>query len=169
MVNIIELQYKIIPLPASFLAKLRHEGIDDLGQQVEMHIAQGGEPCRDVLRRAQPGERLLLASYCPFEMAGPYREYGPIFVLAESSTEACEDHSISCDADTSHGAYLQAQFVLRAYSAQERIVDACLSQPAQMQNDLERLFGRSEVAFVLVRFAAYGCYALRLERHQRRN
>jgi hypothetical protein len=55
-------QYNSIPLRDSFLLKARSEGVDDLGQPVERWVAEGGEPCRDALRRARPGEALILAS-----------------------------------------------------------------------------------------------------------
>lgn len=60
--------------------------------------------------------------------------------------------------------YLGASFVLRAYSANERIVDAKLSSPRAAGDDLQAFLARDEVAFVLARYAAYGCYALRIER-----
>jgi hypothetical protein len=60
--------------------------------------------------------------------------------------------------------HLGASFVLRAYSHEERIVDARLSLPQAAAADLDGFFARSEVAFVLARFTAYGCYALRMER-----
>ena len=53
--------------------------------------------------------------------------------------------------------------MLRAYSAAERIVDARLSSPQAAAGDLDTMFARADVAFVLARFATYGCYALRLE------
>ncbi|HEU4888644.1 MAG TPA: DUF1203 domain-containing protein, partial [Thermoanaerobaculia bacterium] len=55
----------IAAIPESFLQRVRSEGIDDLGQPVKHVIAQGGEPCRDVLRRATAGEPLILASFTP--------------------------------------------------------------------------------------------------------
>jgi hypothetical protein len=60
--------------------------------------------------------------------------------------------------------YLGASFVLRAYSTDERIVDAVVSSPPTARDDLQALLARADVAFVLGRYAAYGCYALRLER-----
>jgi hypothetical protein len=74
-------------IPEPFLNRVRSEGIDDLGQPVKRVVAQGGEPCRDVLRRAKPGEELILASFTPFTKAGPFKEYGPIYVLANPSDE----------------------------------------------------------------------------------
>lgn len=152
------------PIRNDFLQKVRTTGLDDLDQAIEYHVAQGGEPCRDVFRRAVAGERLILASYCPFSVVGPYKEYGPIFVLAKESVEELDLQHISCCADITEQTYLQAHFVLRAYSTQERIVDACISNPDQAESDLERLFSHPEVAFILIRFAAYGCYAARINR-----
>lgn len=61
------IDYKILPVRDDFLARARSEGIDDLGQPVERMFATGGEPCRDSFRRAEAGEALILASYCPFQ------------------------------------------------------------------------------------------------------
>jgi hypothetical protein len=150
---------RIAAIPSGFLARVR-AGFDDLGQPVEHHVASGGEPLRDCLRRARPGEAILLASYCPFTVAGPYKEYGPVFVSSEAQPMP-DLERLPLDGEQP---YLGANFVLRAYSREERIVDACLSSPAAAADDLARLFARADTAFVLVRFAAYGCYALRIER-----
>ena len=80
------MKFQLLPLRQDFLHKARVEGLDDQGQPVRRyHSTEGGEPCRDVLRRARPGEEVILASYCPYEQDGPYKEYGPIFILAEPS------------------------------------------------------------------------------------
>lgn len=150
---------RIIPIRSAFLQRAR-DGIDDLGQPVERHLAAGGEPLRDALRRAVPGEAILLASHCPFTLAGPYREYGPVFVSGAGSAMPALD-ALPLDGDAP---YLGASFVLRAYSADERIVDARLSSPQAAAADLDAFFARTDVAFVLARFPTYGCYALRLER-----
>jgi hypothetical protein len=155
--SISAMPYQIIPLPAAFLARVR-AGHDDLGQPVEFSIAEGGEPLRDVLRRARPGEPIALASYCPFQAAGPYREFGPVFVGAAASPEAVPVESLHARD------YFSSTFVLRAYSSAERIVDAVLVAPDQADDAIAGLFGRPEVAFILARFVAYGCYACRIER-----
>lgn len=150
---------RIVPISSAFLQRAR-AGIDDLGQPVERHLAAGGEPLRDVLRRAVPGEAILLASHCAFTLPGPYREYGPVFVSATAGgMPALDALPLAGDAP-----YLGASFVLRAYSPDERIVDARLSSPQAAAADLDALFARAAVAFVLARFTTDGCYALRLER-----
>ena len=77
----------IAPIPAAFLKRVRLEGLDDLGQPVKRVTAQGGEPCRDVLRRARKGEELILASFSPFTNPGPFHEFGPVYVLANESSD----------------------------------------------------------------------------------
>lgn len=42
--------------------------------------------------------------------------------------------------------------------------DATLSNPSVTIDDLVGFLGRDNVAFVLVRYSAYGCYAMRIER-----
>jgi hypothetical protein len=148
----------IAPLPQSYVDRLRTEGLDALGQPVRRVVAKGGEPCRDVLRRALPGEELLLASFSPFVLEGPYREFGPVFVLARESHETIERESLPV------GGYLRERFVLRAYSRDERIVDAALVTPQDAQEMLARFFASDEVAFVHARFPTYGCFACRIDR-----
>ncbi|HEX6094816.1 MAG TPA: DUF1203 domain-containing protein [Thermoanaerobaculia bacterium] len=148
---------RIAPLPQSFLRRVRREGIDDLGQPVKRVVAAGGEPCRDVLRRAEAGEELILASFTPFTKAGPYKEYGPVFVLADD-TEAASLPALPTDG------YLRDRFVIRAYSEAEEILDAAMVTPEEASAAVEQFLGRGETAFLHVRFPTYGCFALRVDR-----
>ena len=152
---------RIAPLPQRFLDQVRNDNVDDLGQPVKRVIAQGGEPCRDVLRRAHAGEELILASFSPFTKTGPYREFGPVFVLANASEE-----SVDLGLMPIEGAppYLREQFVIRAYSHAEEIRDARLTSPDGSVETIERFFDNDETAFLHVRFPAYGCFALRIDR-----
>jgi len=149
---------RIVAMPSDFLDRAR-AGLDDLGQPVERHIASGGEPLRDCLRRARSGEAILLASYCPFTVAGPYKEYGPVFVSASPQPAPPLD-ALPLGGERP---YLGSSFVLRAYSREERIVDARLSNPGAAMDDLAILFERPDTVFVLARFPTYGCYALRID------
>lgn len=149
----------IAPLPSTFLDRLRTQGIDDLGQPVRRMLATGGEPCRDVLRRAEPGEELILASFSPFQCVGPFHEYGPVFVLADAA-----DGDGSRDALPMANNYLREQFVLRAYTEDESIRDAALVTRENAEATLERFLASPETAFVHARFPTYGCFALRVDR-----
>lgn len=152
---------RIAPILAAFLEQVRTEGRDALGQPVKRVVASGGEPCRDVLRRARPGEALILASYSPFEKAGPYKEYGPIYVLAEASDEIVRRDALQAGSGTD---YLRGQFGVRAYSAGEEIVDARIVAAPEGQSVVDEFLSRDDVAFVHVRFPAYGCFACRIDR-----
>ena len=149
----------IAPLPAGFLHRVRTLGVDDQGQPVRRMTAQGGEPCRDVLRRAQPGEELILASFSPFAKSGPYKEFGPVFLLANPTDESTDRNAFP----TSSG-YLRERFVLRAYSSEESIVDAALLTPEDYDATLAKFLASPDVAFVHARFPTYGCFACRIDR-----
>jgi len=150
------------PIPDAFLRRVRSEGIDDQGQPVKHVVAEGGEPCRDVLRRARPSERLILASFTPFSKPGPYKEYGPIFVLADETGEEIGRDQLP-PAGSEHD-YLREQFVIRAYSDAEEILDAEMVKAPDIGTTVERLFDRADTAFLHVRFPTYGCFALRIDR-----
>lgn len=152
--------YKIVPLPVSFLDRARC-GIDDQAFSVEFFDAEGGEPLRDVLRRAQAGERIALGSYSPHRLNGPFKEYGPIYFSANQSGDvvALDTLPIAPRSD-----YFNQTFVLRAYSDSERIVDSVLTLPDVADAVIAGLFENANVAFILARFAAYGCYGCRIER-----
>ncbi|HEX7679400.1 MAG TPA: DUF1203 domain-containing protein [Thermoanaerobaculia bacterium] len=152
----------IAPVSAAFLNRVRREGLDDLGQPVKRVEAQGGEPCRDVLRRALPGEQLILASFTPFTKPGPYHEYGPVFVLAEESGEQVLRDTLP--AAGSPNDYLREQFAVRAYSEDEEIVDAALIDARDFDATIERYFRTTDVAFLHVRYPAYGCFSCRIDR-----
>ena len=152
---------RVAEIPSDFLKQVRSEGRDALGQQVKRVIAEGGEPCRDVLRRATKGEELILASFSPFEKPGPYHEYGPIFVLANETAEDIDRQIVPAGAD---GNYLQQRFAIRAYSENEEILDAALVEPAEAQETVDRFLARNDTAFLHVRFPSYGCFACRLDR-----
>lgn len=155
------IQARVAQVRPDFLQRLRTEGRDDLGQNVKRVVAKGGEPCRDVLRRARPGEELILASYSPFQIAGPYKEYGPVFVLANESAERVDRDLIPAGGDSD---YLRAQFVIRAYSKGEEIIDAALADAVSAQSVVENFFARTDTGFLHVRFPTYGCFACRLDR-----
>lgn len=153
---------RIGSIPETFLHRVRSAGVDDLGQPVKHLIAQGGEPCRDVLRRAKPGERLILASFTPFTKSGPFKEYGPVYVLADASSEDVQRDALpAAGLDTT---YLRQQFVVRAYSEAQEIRDAAFVNAADFAATVDRFLSVPETAFLHVRFPTYGCFALRIDR-----
>lgn len=153
----------LLPIPERFLRRARESGRDDQDQEVHRMRAKGGEPCRDVLRRARPGEALILASFSPFERRGPYKEFGPVFVLADASNEPVRRDALPLF-DGTEGAYFGERLVLRAYDRQGAIFDAALVTTETAVTTLERFLSLDDVDFVDARFATYGCFACRITR-----
>lgn len=146
-----------------FLAQVRESGRADQDQPVQRLIAKGGEPCRDVLRRALPGEAVILASFSPFTQRGPFKEFGPVFVLANASDENVRRDVLPL-ADGTQGRYFNRQFVLRAYDHAGAISGAELVETDTAENVLDAFLAQEEVAFVDARFPTYGCFACRIVR-----
>jgi hypothetical protein len=158
------IDYTIVPIKPAFVQRARL-GRDDQNQPVELSVASGGEPLRDQLRHALPGEAIILASYCPFDVDGPYKEYGPVFISVELPAPASPLTRLPL---REHGNYFSDTLVLRAYSADERIVDAVVTVAGDAEQQLATFLARDDVQFVLARFAAYGCYGCRIERLEAR-
>ena len=151
---------RIAPLPADFLDRVRVQGVDDQGQPVRRLVAEGGEPCRDVLRRASAGEEIILASFCPVPQAGPYRELGPVFVLAAPSDEPVERDGLLLG----RPGYFNAEYVIRAYGHGGDILDARRVATADGPRQVADLLSGPEVAWVDARFPLMGCFACRVQR-----
>jgi len=149
-------------LREEFLYNTRVNGRDDLNQDVVKFIAKGGEPCRDVLRCAKKGEELILASYCAFELSSPYREYGPIFILANDSSETVNYSKLPLSKYEGFD-YLPNSFVLKAYNNKEQIIKAEVTDEEKSTELLNEYLQNDETSFVLARYAAYGCFALKIK------
>lgn len=133
-------------------AQLQERGID-------RHIANTapGFPCRVSLTDAAVGEELLLLSFQHLAEPSPYQGIGPIFVR--------------------RGAAQRAQFVdivpvtlatrllsVRAYDKTARMVDADVTEGAQLHNLIDRLLANPAVDYLHVHYARRGCYAARVDR-----
>lgn len=157
--------WQLETLDPAFAERARREGIDALGQPVRRRPAAGGEPFRDALRRARPGEMLILAGYSPFRQIGPYREYGPVFLAAEPQPEPLPELA-SLLSRAGEEAYLGESVALRAYDGEQTLLEAALLPTREAEAKLTRWEARPEIAFAMLRFPAHGCYALRLNRSE---
>jgi len=61
--------------------------------------------------------------------------------------------------------YFIGPVVLRAYNKIEHIADAEVVELSAIEKTLAKFFSKDEISFVLVRYVAYGCYSLRVERN----
>ena len=161
----------IAPLPTEFLRRVRERGLDDQGQAVRRLVAEGGErvrACRDVLRRARPGEPVLLASFCPATLNtvvrdSPYKEFGPIFVLAEPSEELVARDVLPLPSGRSED-YFGPHFTVQAYSHDQDIVDGAFVAAGEAAATAERFLAAPDVDYVQARLLTLGCFGCRIDR-----
>jgi hypothetical protein len=71
------------PIDPERLDAMRRRGVDETGNAWNAFGAAGGEPVRCCVRRAEPGERIVLISYSPWTRPHPWAETGPVYVHAE--------------------------------------------------------------------------------------
>lgn len=155
--------YQTTPVRSDFLIKVRQVGLDDQNQAVVTIVAKGGEPCRDALRRANAGEKLILASYCRLSKPGPYKEYGPIFVLANQAKDYVNFDKLPFSTHLIND-YFGKIFVLKAYDKYESIIAAQLVSTDNVEQIIGEYFQQPTASFLIARYAEYGCYSLRLDR-----
>ena len=122
----------------------------------EMQTAPGN-PCRHCLRRAKPGERLVLFSYSPFDVRNPYNEVGPVFVHADGCPRYTQTDRLPED-------FLNRPIVLRGYDDQQRIADVAVVVDGATQRRVEELLADPKIAFVHARSFTHGCFLFRVDR-----
>lgn len=149
--------FTITPLSPEFVDRVRATRRDDFGRAVRVTVATGGEPLRDQLRRAEPGERLILCSYQAVALPSEFAEVGPVFVSAEGVAGP------ACSGELPPG-YFNRLFAVRAYDAGDRIVRSTLVEPAEAPEKFRELLAPAGVACLHARFAGHGCYAARIAR-----
>ncbi|WP_431782205.1 DUF1203 domain-containing protein [Streptomyces chumphonensis] len=156
--------YTALPIPDATLTALRER--DDAGHRPRPVTAdEGGEPLRCCLRRARPGERVVLLAYAPLRRwaartgaePGPYDEQGPVFV-----------HAAPCPGpDPGAVGYPfsrpGALRCLRRYDAAGRIAGGrLLTLPEDPLPALDAAFAEAfalpGTALVHVRAVEYGCF-----------
>ena len=151
------LSFVIHPIPAEFVTRVRSTLLDDFGRPVEIITAQGGEPMRDQLHRAEAGERIILCSFQSVPLPSIFAEIGPVFISADLSPHLSFTDSLPLG-------YFNRTFALRAYDAQDRIVESTLVEPAAAPAVIRRLLAGPGVSHLHARFAGHGCFASRIDR-----
>jgi hypothetical protein len=116
-----------------------------------------GFPCRVSLVDARPGERVLLVNYEHLPVLSPYRSRYAIYVR-ENATEA------RLAVDEIPPVLENRLLSLRAFNTAGMLLEADVSQGAELRGDIERLLGRADVAYLHVHNARPGCYAARVDR-----
>lgn len=149
---------QIVGTVDEFAPRVRATLIDDLGQPaVRFTSPGGGEPLRDLLRRAQPGEDVILASYSLFKEASPFREFGPVYISAV-------ERKAGDSRDVFESDYFGSELVLRAYNPQRWIARAQRVNKSEASDVIQEWLRDESTLFVDARFPTYGCFACRFNR-----
>lgn len=128
-------------------------------QNIQRYIAEPGSayPDRIEMRDAEPGETLLLLNHEYQPASTPYRARHAIFVRewAEETYDRV-------------GEVPQAMrtrlLSLRAFDADDMIVDADVIDGSEVERLIERLFAKKNVAYIQAHNAKRGCFSGRIDR-----
>jgi hypothetical protein len=149
--------FRIVPLADEIAATARRaaeSGASD--HTVVTADSPNAYPCRQCLRWAQPGERMVLFPFASITPGRPYSESGPIFVHADSCERYAATHEFP--------AAFRGGRVLRAYDEAQNMIDAKVLNGAEPEVVIEELFQDPHTSFLQVRSADRGCYTFRIER-----
>jgi hypothetical protein len=118
--------------------------------------AQPGFPDRIEIRDAEPGQTVLLLNYEHLPAANPYRSRHAIYVR-EGATQAYAGNEVPPS--------LRSRVIaLRAFDKDDMMVDADLVDGIDIEDLIERMFGRADVLYLHAHYAKRGCFAARVER-----
>lgn len=116
-----------------------------------------GYPDRISLTDAAPGDRVLLLNYCYQPAATPYRGTHAIFVNEAAATPY--------DAlDQVPPALRPRLLSLRAFDADDMMVEADLVEGADVERLIATQFDNPDVRYIQAHFAKRGCFAARIDR-----
>jgi len=146
---------RIHALPNDLLDRAR--ALAGADEHHESHAESPGAPLRCCLRKARPGEPVILFRHTPAAGSGPYEELGPVFAHAEP-----------CDGPASTAAFPEAfrhaPRTLRANTADGRIHGGEIADPANLADRVAALLEHPEVASVQVRSVSHGCFLFAITR-----
>jgi hypothetical protein len=148
--------FRIWPIAADHLDRIRTRGVDDFGNPFVARSAQAGLPLRCCLRDAEAGEQIALIAYQPSSVGGPYAEVGPIFIHAEV-----------CLGWTGTGypeGFRHRQQLLRAYDDGGNQLDNSIVEAGEAEAGIAALLENPEVSFLHSRNVLPGCWMFAITR-----
>lgn len=145
------------PSQFSFLYGLTDEALES--HQARRVIASDdvGYPERVELREARKGESLILVNYVHQPIRSPYQASHAIFVR-EGAVAAVDM------IDEVPPVIASRMISLRAFDEHGCIDSAVLVEGTKVGHVAEQMLGKHSVAYIHAHYAAYGCYAARIDR-----
>jgi hypothetical protein len=147
----------LAPEPFEPLFALSAEALAERGIRRMRAAASSGYPCRISLEDAAAGDELLLLPFEHQPANSPYRASGPIYVKvgARQRTMAAGDVPESVR---------RRQISLRAYDADDMIVNAEVCDGQSVAGEIERLLADPLVRYLHLHNAKRGCYSCLVRR-----
>ncbi|MEM1236247.1 MAG: DUF1203 domain-containing protein [Pseudomonadota bacterium] len=143
-------------LPAEEFAPLFAMSEKELSDNLAVRVTapDSNAPCRVSLKRATPGEALILANYTHLDVHSPYASRHAVYVREGAETAYPSPGEIP-------EIMVGNTLALRAFDAGGFIVDREIAEGDVMRPVLERLLALPGVAHVDVHYAGAGCFAAR--------
>jgi len=137
-------------------------GVDDtrlagLGAMRMTADSDRGYPCRVSMQDARAGETVILVNHVSLDIPGPYRTAYAIYVR-EGAVQG--GPWLGCLPPVMQTRALS----LRAFGAGDLVRTARLTQIGETDRAIRELFADRAIAYIMAHYAAYGCFAGRIER-----
>jgi hypothetical protein len=154
------MSFRISGLPAAQFAHLFGRDAAELAalgvRRCTAH-AKPGYPCRVTLADAEPGESVLLLNYVHQPADSPFRASHAIYVREGAATAA--DY-----VDAVPRCMRVRPLSVRAFDGAGMMLDADLTDGAQLEASIARLLANEAAAYLHVHYAKPGCFAARVDR-----
>ncbi|MCV0425262.1 MAG: DUF1203 domain-containing protein [Roseibium sp.] len=150
--------FQIHPLSAedfSHLYGLSDEALAE--RQVQVHISDGGFPCRVSLADAAEGERVFLLNFEHQPGDTPYRSRHAIFVKEGAAEGHPEPGSIPASITS-------RLLSVRAFDTEHEIIDADVIDGTEAANLISTFFANPKVDYIHLHYARRGCFAAKVTR-----
>lgn len=116
-----------------------------------------GTPCRLSLEDAAVGETVILLNYEHLSVDTPYCSKAAIFVRRDAEQANLSVNEIP-------QSFLDRAVAMRAFDENGMMVDADIAEGTAQAPLIEKLLNLSEVSYIHLHWAKFGCYAAKVER-----
>lgn len=150
--------FQIQPLPAeqfAFLSGLSDSELE--ARNIQVHISDGGFPCRVSLADAAEGERVFLLQFEHQPNETPYRASHAIYV----KESAVEGHPIPDSIPDSIASRLLS---VRAFDESHQMIDADVIEGTEVRNLIARFMDNTATDYIHLHYARRGCFAAKVTR-----
>jgi hypothetical protein len=149
-----------LPIDPARLAAMRAAGADEFANPWTMRTAEGWEPLRCCLRRADRDEPIALICFTPWTAPSPWAEAGPVFV----HHDACEGYA---DTGRYPQAFLESPSIVNPFDhtgARAYAHITFLEPHDDHEAAVREVLAAPEVSFAHIRSATAGCFTFAVRR-----